>query len=103
MPITPVPFVRDLGIYVDCDLSMRTHVQRTVSRCFASLRQIRQIRHAVLSATLQMSLVSLVHSRLDYGNGALVGLPAYLMRHLQSVLNAASRLIYRQRTCDHNN
>ena len=45
--------------------------------------------------------LALVHSRLDYANGVLVGLPAYLMRQLQSVLNAAARLIYRLRTCDH--
>jgi len=31
----------------------------------------------------------------------LVGLPAYLVRHLQSVLNAAARLIYRMRSADH--
>ena len=35
--ITTVQSARDLGIYVDCDLSMRTHVQRTVSRCFIAL------------------------------------------------------------------
>ena len=40
-----------------------------------------------------MMVVALVHSRLDYGNGVLVGLPAYLMHQLQSVLNAAARLI----------
>ena len=34
-----------------------------------------------------------MHSRLDYGNGVLVGIPAHLMRRLQSVLNAAARLI----------
>ena len=34
-------------------------------------------------------------------NGVLVGLPAYLMRQLQSVLNAAARLIYGLRTRDH--
>ena len=61
-------------MYVDCDLSMRTHGQGTVSRCFAALRQIRR---SVPSATLQMLVVALVHSRLDYGNGVLVGLPAY--------------------------
>ena len=99
--ITPVQSARDLGIYVDCDLSMRTHVQRTVSRCFAALRQLRQIRRCVPSATFQMLVVALVHSRLDYGNGVLVGLPAHLMRRLQSVLNAAARLIYRLRTRDH--
>jgi len=60
---------------------MRTHGQRTVSRCFAALRQIRR---SVPSATLQMLVVALVHSRMDYGNGVLVGLPAYLTRRLQS-------------------
>ena len=43
-----------------------------------------------------MLVVALVHSgRLDYGNGVLVGLPAYRTRRLQSALNAAARLIYR--------
>jgi len=48
-----------------------------------------------------MMVVALVHSRLDYGNGVLVGLPAYLMHQLQSVLNAAARLIFRLKTSDH--
>jgi len=29
MPITLAPFVCDLGVYMDCDLSMRTHVHST--------------------------------------------------------------------------
>jgi len=65
------------------------------------LRQLRQIRRSVPSATLQMLVVALVHSRLDYGNGVLVGLPAYLTRRLHSVLNTTARLIYRLMTCDH--
>jgi len=32
---------------------------------------------------------------LDYGHFVLVGLPAYLERRLQSVLNAAARLVFR--------
>jgi len=35
----------DLGVYVDADLSMRSHVQQTVTRCFSVLRQLRSIRH----------------------------------------------------------
>jgi len=80
---------------------MQTHVKRTVSRCFASLRQLRQIRHSVPTSTLQMLVVALVHSRLDYGNSVFVGLPAYLLRQLQSVLNAAARLVYHLRARDH--
>jgi len=39
--------------------------------------------------------------RLDYGNGVLVGIPAHLMRRLQSVLNAAARLIFSLKRSDH--
>ena len=38
--------------------------------------------------------------RLDYGNSVLVGLPAYLLRQLQSVLNAAARLVYHLKARD---
>ena len=47
MPVDPVSSVRDLGIYIDADLVMRTHVKKTASRCFAVLRQLRQIRRYV--------------------------------------------------------
>jgi len=100
-PITPAMFVRDLGIYIDTYLSMRIHVQRTVSRCFAALRQLRQIRRCVPAITFQTLVVALVHSRLDYGNSVLVGIPAYLLRRLQSVLNATARLIFHPKRSDH--
>jgi len=46
-PINPVQSVRDLGIFIDADLVMRTHVHKTVSRCLAILRQLHSIRHLV--------------------------------------------------------
>ena len=51
--------------------------------------------------TFQKLVVALVHSRLDYGNGVLVGIPAHLMRRLQSVLNAVARLIFNLKRSDH--
>ena len=36
-------------------------------------------------------------SRLDYGSATLVGLPAYQINRLQSVFNAAARLVYSSR------
>jgi hypothetical protein len=99
--VTPVSSVRDLGIFIDADLIMRTHVQRTVSRCFAALRQLRSIRSHVPTAIFRSLVVSLVLTRLDYGNSVLVGLSANLLRRLQSVQNAAARLIYKLRRSDH--
>jgi len=93
--------VRDIGIHIDADLVMRTHVRKTVSRCFAVIRQLRQIRRSVPQPTFQSLVVTLVNLRHDYGNGALIGLPVYLTRCLQSFLNAAARLIFNLRHSDH--
>ena len=87
-----------LGIYIDADLVMRTHVKKTASRCFAVLRQIRRY---VSTDTFQALVVALVVTRLDYDNAVLTGRPVYLSRRLQSVLNAAVRLIFGLRRSDH--
>jgi len=101
VPVVPVCSVRNLGIYIDGDLSMRTHVQRTTSRCFAALRQLRQIRRLVSTSTFITLTVALVNQLLDYGNSTLVGIPTYLVRRMQSALNAAARLIFNLRRSDH--
>ena len=77
VPVDPVSSVRDLGIYIDADLVMRTHVKKTASRCFAVLPQLRQIRRYVSTDTFQALVVALVVTRLDYGNAVLTGLPVY--------------------------
>jgi len=45
--VKPAKSVRNLGIFLDSDMSMKTHVSRTVSSCFAALRQIRSIIRSV--------------------------------------------------------
>ena len=75
--VAPVKSVRDLGIYIDADLTMRRYrprpsrVKRTVSQRFAALRKLRQIRRSVPLATFQSLVVTLVLTRLDYGNALL--------------------------------
>ena len=51
--VLPSASVRNLGIYLDSDVSMRTHVARTVSGCFAVLRQLRSIRRSVTQPVMQ--------------------------------------------------
>ena len=81
---------------------MRMHVKKTVSCCFAALRQLRQIRRYVAYLYLHISWDALVHSRLEYTATACwwVFLPTYNAR-LQSVLNAAARLIFNLKRSDH--
>jgi len=99
--VKPISTVRDLGVYIDIDLGAATHVRRTVSRCFAALRQLRLLGRYVTNDCFHSLVVSLVHSRLDYGNFVYVGLPVYLQRRLQAVLNAAARLVFRLCRYDH--
>jgi len=56
--ITPSTTVRDLGIFIDSDLSMQSHVQRTVAGCFAVLRQLRSIRQSVPTSVFQTLVVA---------------------------------------------
>jgi len=67
----PSLHVRDLGIQIDCDLVMCSHVQKTLA-CFAVLRQLRQIHHSVPPSTLQTLVVSLVLNKLDFSNAVLL-------------------------------
>ena len=45
--VQPVSSTRDLGVYIDADMSMRTHVTAVVRACFAALRQIRSVQRSL--------------------------------------------------------
>jgi len=80
---------------------MRTHVTNTVRACFAALRQISSVRRAVPQHTLLTLVLALVITKLDQCNSVLVGTSGYLQDRLQSVLNAAARLVYSRRMSEH--
>ena len=73
----------------------------TMCRETYTLRQLRSIRRCVATSVFQSLVSALVLSRLDYCNSLLIDLPSTLLQRLQSVQNAASRLIYNLRRCDH--
>ena len=98
--VHPVRTVRNLGVF-DADLVMRSRVSRVIAQCFAVLRQMRLISRLLSPSTLKTVVVALVLSRLDYANSVLTGLPAYLVKRLQSVFNASTGLIHGLRRFDH--
>jgi len=51
--ISPASAVRDLGIYIESNVSMRSHVAETVLACYSVLRQLRTIRRSVSRSVLQ--------------------------------------------------
>ena len=91
----PAPQVKCLGVIFDSKLSFAPHVSKTVASCFAVLRQIRSVRSSLTTPLLVTLVQSLVLSRLDYCLSMLSGIPASLLRQLQSVLHASARIIFR--------
>ena len=89
--ITPSSKVRNLGVIIDDALTMSAHVNKLVSTCFFHLRQLRMVRRSLDVDAAHALVRALIHSRLDYCNGVLAGLPLYMFKRLQSVLNAAAR------------
>jgi len=88
----PAASVRDLGVYLDSNMSMRSHVTRLLRTCLGILRKIRSIIRAAPLSTLLTLISSFVMSKLDYCNVALAGLPSCDLDRLQSVINAAARM-----------
>jgi len=69
---------------------------------FVSIRsQIRGICRSVTRLVLQSLIAALTLSRLDYDCSTMAGLPARQLNRLQSVLNAAARLVYSARRTEH--
>ena len=71
-----------------------THVTAVVRACFAALRQIRSVRRSLSRHALLTLVRALIVSKVDYCNSVLAGIPGQLQDRLQSVLNAAARLVF---------
>ena len=71
--IKPSSYVRDLGVYVDGDLSLEAHISQLSRTCFYHLRQLRVVRRSLTTDSAHSLIRALVHSRVDYCNGVLAG------------------------------
>ena len=91
--IKPTLHVRNLGVMVDGELTMANHISHLTRMCFYHLRQLRVVRRSLTTDTAHSLIRALVHSRLDYCNGNLAGLPQYQLNKLQSILRASARLV----------
>jgi hypothetical protein len=58
--IVPAITVRDLGIHLDSDATMRTHVSKTLASCYGALCHLRTILRSAPNNTFQQLVASLV-------------------------------------------
>ena len=82
-----------LCVTLDSSLTFSEHITQLTRTSYFQLRRIKAIRRSVSSSTLTSIVHAFVCSRIDYCNSVLVGLSKVRLSPIQSVLNAAARLI----------
>ena len=87
--------IRNLGVWIDNTFTLSAHITKTCKGAFYHLHNIRRIRKYLDRDSTEKLIHAFVTRRLDYCNGLLYGLPSNLISKLQSVQNAAARLLYR--------
>jgi len=85
---------RDLAVFFDAELSMRSHVSRVAQTFLPSAPNTCRSTTALPRRYISKTIVTaLVLSRPDYCNAVLAGLPASTLAPFQRVLDAAARTV----------
>jgi hypothetical protein len=92
--IYPSKTVDLLGVRLGTDLSLSEQIDKSVSTSFFVLRQIKAIRRCLPSDALKSLINAFVLSRVDYCSAIYSRQTKKQFSRLQSVLNAAARLIF---------
>ena len=93
-----VPFkksVKNLGLTLDCHLTMNAHVSNIARTCYFELRRLASIRRFLTSTATATLVSAFVLSRIDYCSSLLFGSSHDVTSHLQRIHNYSARLILR--------
>ena len=66
--VKPTTISKNLGVMMNQDFSVRSHINKLIQSCFYSLRQIRSIRRSLTFDATRKLICSLIHSRVDNCN-----------------------------------
>ncbi|XP_078000678.1 uncharacterized protein LOC144453296 [Glandiceps talaboti] len=91
--IQVVDHVRNLGGWLDSNLSMDRHVNQICKKVNHNLHNIHQIRKYLNQSATETLVHSLITSHLDYANTIMFGMSQYLFDRLQRVQNNAARVV----------
>jgi hypothetical protein len=92
--------VRNLGVLMDSNMSLSSHVSTLTKAAYYHLRNIGQIRKFLDTSSAEKAVHAFVTSRLDCCNALLYGTTKANLGKLQKVQNAAARLILNRRKFD---
>ena len=85
--------VRNLGVILDENLTMRQQIVKTCRSANFHLRRIARIRKFLTRSAAAQLVSAFVLSQIDYGNSLLAGLPADRLKPLKRVQLNAARVV----------
>ena len=92
--------VKNVGVWLDQNLTMDKHINCLVSHCYKILRDISRIKKYIQRLHLELLVHAVITSRLDYCNCLFVNINKSNLFKMQKVQNAAGRLILGRRRHD---
>ena len=92
--------VKNVGVWIDENLTMDKHINSLVSHCYKILRDISRIKKYIHRLHLELLVHAVVTSRLDYCNCLFVNINRSNLFKMQKVQNSAGRLILGRRRRD---
>lgn len=95
-----VESARDLGVIIDSQLTLSAHVTALCQSGYYHLRQLRPAVRSLSTDAAKTLVQAFITCRLDYCNSLMYGITDSLVRKVQSVQNAAARLVSGARRCD---
>ncbi|KAL2091662.1 hypothetical protein ACEWY4_013925 [Coilia grayii] len=99
--IRPSKVVRNLGVTMDCTLSLQAHISNTIKSAYFHLKNICRLRPSLSLSVAETLSHAFITSRLDYCNGVLYGLPSKALDQLQRVQNSAARALTHTKRWQH--
>ena len=92
--------VKNVGLWLDKNLSFEYHVNKIVSHSFKLLKDIGRVRNLLSRKHTEMLVHAVISSRLDQCNSVLFGINKSNLNKLQKVQNSAVRLVVQKRKHD---
>jgi hypothetical protein len=92
--------IKLLGVMLDHNLTLKTHIQNKCTTASKMLNMIRKIRRCLTFDACRSLVQSLVIVHIDYCNSIYYGLPDSTMQPLQSIQNQAAKLVLQRSKYD---
>ena len=99
--VVPSKSAKNLGVAFDEEVRMDNQISEMCKSIHFHLKTVKSIRHLLTTDATEKLVHTLISSRLDYCNSLLAGQPDCKYKRLQSLQNAAARVVSRVGKYEH--